>query len=252
MAKILEINDLYKSYNKLKVINGVSFAIEKGTVTALIGPSGCGKSTILRCINMLENWDAGSMNLDGRQIEFRDGRPQIRPSEVLRHRAEVGMVFQQYHLFPHMSVLDNVMSGLRIVRKMDKAQARDIARAMLVKVQLEDKVDHLPRELSGGQAQRVAIARALAMQPKVMLFDEATAALDPELVHEVLDVIRELQSEGMTMILVTHEMQFAKDVASQVHFVDKGTIVESGAPAQMFSAPESDRLRHFLRHFNIH
>jgi len=251
MAKILEINDLYKSYNKLKVINGVSFAIEKGTVTALIGPSGCGKSTILRCINMLENWDAGSMNLDGRQIEFRDGRPQIRPSEVLRHRAEVGMVFQQYHLFPHMSVLDNVMSGLRIVRKMDKAQARDIARAMLVKVQLEDKVDHLPRELSGGQAQRVAIARALAMQPKVMLFDEATAALDPELVHEVLDVIRELQSEGMTMILVTHEMQFAKDVASQVHFVDKGTIVESGAPAQMFSAPESDRLRHFLRHFNI-
>ncbi len=251
MTNILEVRDLVKTYGSLRAVDSVCFSATRGSVSAFIGPSGCGKSTILRCIDMLEVWDSGTIKLDGRQMDFGPGKQHPQKSEVLAHRAEVGMVFQQYHLFPHMTVLENVLSGLVIVRKLQKGPANDIAKAMLEKVHLYDKAGCYPKELSGGQAQRVAIARALAMQPKVMLFDEATAALDPELVHEVLDVIRELQAEGMTMILVTHEMQFAKDIADHVYFFDKGVIVESGNPADVFKAPTSDRLKSFLRRFDI-
>lgn len=248
--EMIRIRGLQKSYGDHAVLRGIDFDVLPSQVVVVIGPSGSGKSTLLRCCNGLEVAQAGTVDICGQTLL--DHGKLLPEAELNQLRMQVGMVFQGFNLFPHLSVLDNVTIGPRKLRGMGREEANALAADLLAKVGLGQKMSAMPASLSGGQKQRVAIARALAMQPKVMLFDEATAALDPELVHEVLDVIRELQSEGMTMILVTHEMQFAKDVASQVHFVDKGTIVESGAPAQMFSAPESDRLRHFLRHFNIH
>ena len=226
----LRATDVSKSYGDLEVLHGVTFEIEPGQVKAIIGPSGSGKSTLLRCLALLEEADRGTVTLG-------DARPGP---------GEVGMVFQQFNLFQNMSALDNVMCGLVEVRRLAKSEARQQARAFLDRVGLADKGAQFPDELSGGQQQRVAIARALVMRPKAMLFDEPTSALDIELVREVLDVIESLAREGMTMVVVTHEMRFAQNVASSVLMMDEGRIVEEAPPDQFFSAPKEERTQRFL------
>ena len=238
---ILELRDLHKRFGQLKVLRGVSMQIRRGSVTCVIGPSGSGKSTLLRCINLLEQPTSGSILLEGKEII---GQAKAEDRDYVRQR--VGMVFQQFNLFPHMSALGNVSIAQRKVLDRDRAEARDKAEALLRRVGLADKLDEYPERLSGGQQQRVAIARALAMEPHVMLFDEVTSALDPELKKEVLDVMRELASEGMTMIVVTHEMFFARDVADDVAFMDGGVIVEHGPPSQIFGDPQEERTKEFL------
>jgi polar amino acid transport system ATP-binding protein len=250
---MVEVRDLQKSFGPLHVLKGVSFLVERAEVVVVLGPSGSGKSTMLRCINYLEDYEAGEILIDGEHVGYRmdrNGR-RVKRSEAenARLREQVGMVFQSFNLFPHRTALENVMMGPLYVRGQRRTEARELALDLLAKVGLADKANAYPAKLSGGQQQRVAIARALAMQPKVMLFDEVTSALDPELVGEVLLVIRQLAQEGMTMVIVTHEISFARDVGDQIIFMDHGVIVERGAPAQVLTNPASDRFRLFLRRY---
>ena len=238
---IVEIVDVHQSFGIVDVLKGVSMRVAKGGVACIIGPSGSGKSTLLRCINGLVPIRSGSI-----RVATFDVHRLHTDAEKIALRKEVSMVFQQYNLFPHKTALENVMMAPIDVLKEDPADVRARALALLAKVRLAEKRDAYPGELSGGQQQRVAIARSLAMQPDVMLFDEVTAALDPETVKEVLNTIRELAREGMTCILVTHEMRFAREIADEVHFTDGGTIVESGPPAQLFDHPQKARTRAFL------
>jgi polar amino acid transport system ATP-binding protein len=241
--------DVRKAFGRLEVLKGIDLAVRPGEVLCLIGPSGSGKSTFLRCINHLEKIDAGRLWVDGELVGYRqqgDKLYELNDREVCRIRAEIGMVFQRFNLFPHMRVVDNVTIGPRQVKGEDQATATERAHALLQRVGLEDKFAAYPNQLSGGQQQRVAIARALAMEPKLMLFDEPTSALDPELVGDVLDVMRGLADDGMTMIVVTHEMGFAREVADNVVFMDAGVVVESGDPAQVLGSPQHERTRAFL------
>jgi len=233
------LRGLRKSFGTLEVLKGIDLVIPEGQVVCVIGPSGSGKSTMLRCINLLEKPTAGAVEIDG--IDITDPKVNI---DKMRQR--VGMVFQQFNLFPHMTALDNVTIALRKVKRLPKREAERIGRERLAAVGLAHKADARPAELSGGQQQRVAIARALAMDPEVMLFDEVTSALDPELVKDVLDVMTELADAGMTMIVVTHEMGFAREAGDRLVFMDGGVIVEEGPPKEVFSNPRSERLRTFL------
>lgn len=236
---LVVMKDVRKSFGDLEVIKGVSMSIRKGEVVCIIGPSGSGKSTLIRCINRLNDIDSGSIMVDG--IEVND--PKL---DTLKLRREVGIVFQQYNLFPHKTALENIMMAPLKVLKEEKATVEDRARALLKKVRLEGKENNYPGELSGGQQQRVAIARALAMRPEVMLFDEVTAALDPETVKEVLVTIKDLAADGMTCILVTHEMGFAREVADHIYFTDRGVIVEHGPPGTFFDEAKDPRTKEFL------
>ncbi|MGV9364332.1 amino acid ABC transporter ATP-binding protein [Amycolatopsis sp. NPDC003731] len=233
----VELKDIHVSFGTLEVLRGVDLRVESGKTTCVIGPSGSGKSTLLRCVNRLQEPDSGDLLLDGESVIKAD-------PDVLRQR--VGMVFQHFNLFGHRSVLDNIVLPLRSVKKLSKEEASAIARARLADVGLADKAPYRPSALSGGQQQRVAIARALAMDPEVMLFDEATSALDPELVKGVLNLMAGLASRGLTLIVVTHEMGFARSVADEVAFMDAGRIVEQGPPAEIFDEPQSPRLQRFL------
>ena len=235
---MIELKDVRKSFGKNEVLKGINLRIEKGEVVVIIGPSGSGKSTVLRTMNYLEEPTSGHVIVDNMDLSDKKKLNEV--------RTEVGMVFQNFNLFPHMTVLDNLTLAQINVRKTSKKDAEDIALKLLERVGLADKANMYPDSLSGGQKQRVAIARALAMKPKVMLFDEPTSALDPEMVREVLDVMKSLADEGMTMVIVTHEMGFAKEVADRVLFVDGGQILEEGTPVQVFDAPTSDRTKLFL------
>jgi polar amino acid transport system ATP-binding protein len=238
-----------KSYGRLDVLSGIDLTVSTGQVMCIIGPSGSGKSTFLRCINHLEKIDAGRLYVDGELVGYEqrgDKIYELSDRGVCEKRAAIGMVFQRFNLFPHMTVLDNVMVGPMRVKKESSEAARTRALRLLDQVGLKDKVSTYPNQLSGGQQQRVAIARALAMEPKLMLFDEPTSALDPELVGDVLDVMRNLALEGMTMVVVTHEMGFAREVADALVFMDQGVIVESGEPRQMLTNPTHERTRSFL------
>jgi glutamine transport system ATP-binding protein len=238
---IVEFRKVTKRFGKLLVLDEVDLAIEEKQVVVLIGPSGSGKSTLLRCINALESINGGDLIVD--QISVRESRQKIRLI-----RQEAGMVFQQFNLFPQMTALENVAFGPHRVRGLSRREAREQARAMLAKVGLSDRVDHYPSELSGGQQQRVAIARALAVKPKLMLFDEPTSALDPELRHEVLRVMQALAEEGMTMIVVTHEMAFARKVGTRLIFMEGGKIAVDGRPLELLDDPQNPRLKEFLQH----
>ncbi|MED1953352.1 amino acid ABC transporter ATP-binding protein [Brevibacillus centrosporus] len=242
---MISITDLHKQFAQLKVLRGISLDVSKGKVVVIIGPSGSGKTTLLRCLNALEVPTSGSVQIGDVRLDF---SKKVERSSLPILRKQTGMVFQSYNLFPHMTALENVMEGPVTVKKISKEKAREKASSLLVKVGLGDKLDHYPAQLSGGQQQRVGIARALAMDPKVMLFDEPTSALDPELVGEVLKVMKELAQEGMTMVVVTHEMGFARDVADEVIFMDQGVIVEHGTPQQLFTQPREERTRQFLQH----
>ena len=236
---IISIKDVHKSFGDLEVLKGVSIDVMKGEVICIIGPSGSGKSTLIRCINALNDIQGGSITVEG--IEVHD--PDL---DKLELRKKVGMVFQQYNLFPHKTALENVMMAPLLVLKQDQAEVEARARKLMAKVRLEDKMDAYPGELSGGQQQRVAIARSLAMNPDIMLFDEITAALDPETVKEVLVAIKDLAAEGMTCILVTHEMGFAREIADHIYFTDRGVIVEHGPPATFFDDAKDPRTKEFL------
>jgi polar amino acid transport system ATP-binding protein len=238
MAPIIQIENVHKYFGRVHALQGVSLNVEKGEVVVVIGPSGSGKSTMLRCINRLEEFDQGKIIVDGIPLDTAENINAV--------RTEVGMVFQQFNLFPHLSVLDNIMLAQKIVRKRDPAEAEKVARSLLVKVGIPEKAGVYPLQLSGGQQQRVAIARALAMNPKIMLFDEPTSALDPEMIQEVLDVMLDLAKEGMTMVVVSHEMGFSRNAADRVIFMDEGLIVEEGPPSVMFSNPTQERTKLFL------
>jgi ABC-type polar amino acid transport system ATPase subunit len=232
--------NIHKSFGDLEVLKGIDLHVKPQEVVVLVGVSGSGKSTLLRCFNFLEEMNSGTITIDGHTIDpKKDKLPDI--------RAEVGMVFQHFNLFPHKTVLENVIEAPIIVKKMDKAKAKQLGLALLEKVGLGDKADVYPSKLSGGQKQRVAIARALAMEPKVLLFDEPTSALDPELVGEVLQVMKQLAEEGMTMVVVTHEMKFAKEVADRVIMLDKGVIIESSDPKTFFENPQNERTKQFIQ-----
>ena len=240
---IVRIKGLHKSYDDLEVLRGIDIDVHRGEVVVVLGPSGSGKSTMLRCVNLLEKPTGGQIIFEGTDITAKG-------VDINGVRAKLGMVFQQFNLFPHLSVKKNVMIAQQKVLKRSKEEAEQIAVQELEKVGLGDRVDFMPSQLSGGQQQRVAIARALAMNPHVMLFDEATSALDPELVRDVLAVMRDLARGGMTMIVVTHEMKFARDVADRVIFMDGGVVVEQGTPAEVFDHPKSERTREFLGHIS--
>ena len=235
---MIELKNLHKSYGRNEILKGVDLTVEKSEVVVVIGPSGSGKSTLLRCVNYLEVPTSGTVTLEGETITHK--------SNINSIRAEVGMVFQHFNLFPHMTVGDNITLAPMKVRQESKEKARETALELLGRVGLSEKVDAYPDELSGGQQQRVAIARALAMNPKIMLFDEPTSALDPEMVNEVLDVMKALAESGMTMMVVTHEMGFAKQVADRVLFVDNGIILEQGTPDEIFTHPKQKRTQEFL------
>ncbi len=236
---LLKIIDLHKRFGDLYVLKGINMEVERGEVVVIIGPSGSGKSTLLKCINRLEEPTQGKIILDG--VDITD--PKI---DINKIRQRIGIVFQQFNLFSHLTALENITLPLRVVKKIPKDEAEKIAMKFLKKVGLDDKADHYPHQLSGGQQQRVAIARALAMNPEVMLFDEVTSALDPELVKEVLDVMKQLARDGMTMIVVTHEMGFAREVGDRVIFMDNGRIVEEGTPEEIFTNPKHERTKKFL------
>jgi polar amino acid transport system ATP-binding protein len=246
--KVLDVAGVSKRFGDLEVLSDISFQVEKGETICVLGPSGSGKSTLLRCINWLERPDAGQIYLNGAQIGVSGGLV-MSDRELSRIRTHIGMVFQHFALWPHLTVLQNLMEAPVHVQKRPKAEVRDEALALLAKVGLSDKRDAFPAKLSGGQKQRVGIARALAMRPDLLLFDEPTSALDPELVGEVLVVMRELAREGMTMVIVTHEMGFAREAATRVLFLDRGRVVETGAPEQFFSNPETERARQFLQRY---
>jgi len=247
---VIEATGVHKHYGSLEVLRGVSFGVHRADVKAILGPSGSGKSTLLRCLALLEPVDAGEVRIGGKRVGVRDGRAgrvvPLPERDLARQRTDVGMVFQRFNLFPHLTALGNVMLGLVEVRGRKKAEAREVASAMLERVGLATRADFFPGELSGGQQQRVAIARALVMNPRVMLFDEPTSALDPELVGEVLAVMEELAREGMTMVVVTHEIGFAKRVADRVLMMDGGAIIEEGEPEAFFANPSHERTRRFL------
>ncbi|MBY3224235.1 amino acid ABC transporter ATP-binding protein [Rhizobium sp. 25PS6] len=245
MNALLSVAGLRKSYGPIEVLKGIDFDVAPGEKIALIGPSGSGKSTCLRCMNFLEKPSAGEIHLDGERIGARNGRI-MSDRQLAPQRAEMGMVFQLFNLWPHLSVTENVAIAARKVRGLPAAEARELALEMLAKVHMTHRADASPLELSGGQQQRVAIARALAQKPKLMLFDEPTSALDPELVQEVLKVMEELAAEGRTMLIVTHEIAFARDIADRVLFLDGGTIVESGPARQVIAAPREARTQAFL------
>lgn len=235
---MIQLQNVHKYFGQLHVLKGVSTEIDAGEVVVIIGPSGSGKSTVLRCMNYLEEPTQGDVIVDGKNLNVKENINNV--------RAEVGIVFQRFNLFPHMTVLDNITLAPQKIRGLSKSEAESIAHDLLGKVGLSDKAEAYPEQLSGGQQQRVAIARALAMKPKVMLFDEPTSALDPEMVSEVLDVMKDLAKEGMTMVIVTHEMSFAKEVATRVLFVDGGEILEEGTPAEVFDTPKHERTKSFL------
>jgi polar amino acid transport system ATP-binding protein len=246
---MVEARQVRKSFGRLEVLKGIDLTVNRGEVLCLIGPSGSGKSTFIRCINHLEKIDGGELAVDGQLVGYRQNGNrlhELRDREVCGMRAQIGMVFQRFNLFPHMSVCDNVMSGPVWVKKEAAAATRERAHRLLERVGLAEKLDNYPNQLSGGQQQRVAIARALAMEPKLMLFDEPTSALDPELVGDVLDVMRALAEDGMTMIVVTHEMGFAREVGDTVVFMDAGVVVESGDPRAVLTAPQHERTKSFL------
>lgn len=246
---LVEITDVHKSYGTLEVLTGVSLSVEPGGVAVIVGPSGSGKSTLLRTINHLEKVDSGYITIDGSLIGYRKrGRTlhELREKEILAQRTEIGMVFQNFNLFGHLSALENVIEAPIMAQRKSKNEARRRGLELLERVGLKDKAGAYPRQLSGGQQQRVAIARALALDPKILLFDEPTSALDPELVNEVLDVIGELATSGTTLIIVTHEMGFARDVADTVIFMDQGRIVERGSPADIFNNPQEERTKSFF------
>lgn len=250
----LKVHDLHKSFGEHEVIKGVSMEAQKGDVIAILGASGSGKSTFLRCINLLETPNSGDVYLAGEKIRMKKNRHGDTVPEdikqVERMRARLAMVFQGFNLWSHMTVMENVLEGPVYVQKTPRAEAREKAEALLAKVGLSDRADYYPAHLSGGQQQRVAIARSLAMDPDVMLFDEPTSALDPELVGEVLGVMRDLAEEGRTMLVVTHEMGFARDVSSKTVFLHQGEVCEEGAPSQLFSNPETEQFRAFLSRMN--
>ena len=237
---MIKVKELHKTYGKLEVLKGITTEIKEGEVIAVIGPSGSGKSTFLRCLNLMEKPTSG-------QVWIKDEEITAPKTNVLAMRQNVGMVFQHFHLFPHKTVLENIIYAPMKVRKVKKEQAKKDAMELLEKVGMQDKANEYPERLSGGQKQRVAIARALAMKPEIMLFDEPTSALDPEMVKEVLEVMKSLATSGMTMAIVTHEMGFAKEVADRVLFLDGGVIVEDAPPAEFFSQPKSDRAKDFLQ-----
>jgi len=241
--------DVHRSFGRNHVLRGVSLRVDPGEVLCLIGPSGSGKTTMLRCVNHLEKIDGGRLWVDGELVGYREqgGKlHELREREVSKRRAEIGMVFQRFNLFAHKTALENIMEAPLKVRREKRADVEERARALLDRVGLGHRCEAYPAQLSGGQQQRVAIARALAMRPKLMLFDEATSALDPELVGEVLDIMRQLAADGMTMVVVTHEMGFAREVADTVTFMDGGVVVESGPPGQVLGNPEQERTRSFL------
>jgi len=245
---MIDVENLIKSYNSTRVLHGVNHSQQRCEAIVLIGPSGCGKSTFLRCLNQLEIADAGRITIDGVTIEGgRAPRTGEEREQQRQLRMRAGMVFQSFNLFPHLTVLENITSAPMVVKGIAKEQAESLAYTLLAKVGLESKAVAYPAQLSGGQKQRVAIARALAMEPRVMLFDEPTSALDPELKDEVLRVMRQLAEEGMTMIVVTHEMQFAREMADRVLFFDGGLVAESGSPEQIFDEPQNERTREFVR-----
>jgi len=238
MTPIIQISNVHKHFGSVHALKGVSLEIEKGEVVVIIGPSGSGKSTLLRCINRLEEFDAGSITVDGIPLDSAENINAV--------RTEVGMVFQQFNLFPHLSVLNNITLAQKIIRKRSAIEAENIARQLLLKVGIPEKADYFPGQLSGGQQQRVAIARALAMNPKIMLFDEPTSALDPEMIQEVLDVMMSLAKEGMTMVVVSHEIGFAKAAADRAILMDGGSIIEEAPPEVLFDHPKEERTKAFL------
>ena len=246
---LVQIRRVRKSFGAHQVLRDISLAVPAGSVTVLLGPSGSGKSTLLRCVNHLETIDGGRIIVDGELIGYRQAGPRIHemtPRQIARQRQGIGMVFQRFNLFPHLTALENIVEAPVGVARRGRAAARARGLELLDRVGLADFAGHYPAQLSGGQQQRVAIARALAMDPKLMLFDEPTSALDPELVGDVLDVMRELAREGMTMIVVTHEIGFARGVADQVVFMDGGVVVEAGGPAEVLDRPQRQRTRNFL------
>lgn len=247
-ASVIACDNLHKSYGSLDVLKGVSTTFRQGDVVSVIGPSGCGKSTFLRCLNRLEVINKGRLEVMGEDMSA----AKLPWKSLFHLRSHVSMVFQHFNLFPHLTVLENLMLSPRKVLKCSEADCRDLALHYLTKVGLDDKADAYPEQLSGGQKQRVAIARSLCMKPEAILFDEPTSALDPELVGEVLGVMRQLAEEGMTMVVVTHEMQFAKEVSNRVLFFNEGVIEEEGKPADIFTNPKSDRLQSFLRRLTQH
>jgi polar amino acid transport system ATP-binding protein len=245
---MVEVRGARKSFGAVEVLKGIDLSVERGQIVAIIGPSGSGKSTLLRSINHLESLNSGEVWLDGMQVNQKL-HGQAFERHINKVRQQMGMVFQHFNLFPHLTVIENISMGPIILKGMTKSDAHALAHSLLSKVGLADKIDAYPSRLSGGQKQRVAIARALAMQPKVMLFDEATSALDPELVDEVNAVMKQLAAEHMTMLIVTHEMRFAGEVADRVLFMDGGVIVEEGPPGDMFRAPQKERTRTFLKKY---
>jgi polar amino acid transport system ATP-binding protein len=249
MTPMVEGIGIHKSFGATKVLQGVDFVVQPGEVACVVGPSGSGKSTMLRCINHLERIDSGRLRVDGHLIGYREAGGKLhemRESEIARQRQDIGMVFQRFNLFPHKTALENVMEAPLVVRRSPRGAARKQAEELLDRVGLGDRMGNYPAQLSGGQQQRVAIARALAMSPRLMLFDEPTSALDPELVGEVLDVMRGLARDGMTMVVVTHEMGFAREVGDSLVFMDDGRIVESGAPREVLANPREERTKAFL------
>lgn len=247
---LLKIESLHKSFGSIEVLKGVDFSMNQGEVVSIIGSSGSGKTTILRCINLLEDFQQGCITLDGVIMGYKTSnnrRVRLPESILVKQRSMTGMAFQQFNLFPHMTALRNVTLGLIKALNMDKDEAVSIAEKWLERVGMESRKNHYPSQLSGGQQQRVAIARAVAMNPRLMLFDEVTSALDPELVNEVLNVIKSLATDGMTMLLVTHEMAFAAEVSNRIVFMNEGLVEEVGPPEQIFKAPKSERLASFLK-----
>ncbi|WP_304940840.1 amino acid ABC transporter ATP-binding protein [Pseudonocardia sp. DSM 110487] len=246
---MVEAADVHKRFGRVEVLRGIDLTVQPGEVACIIGPSGSGKSTFLRCINHLERIDAGQMRVNGELVGYREAGGklyELRESEVARQRRDIGMVFQRFNLFPHMTAAENVMEAPRTVRREPRQAARKRSVELLDRVGLVEKCDSYPAQLSGGQQQRVAIARALAMEPRLMLFDEPTSALDPELVGEVLDVMRGLARDGMTMVVVTHEMGFAREVGDSLVFMDEGRVVEAGDPREVLTNPQQERTKLFL------